>query len=310
VFTINYGYGYWRLQNNPTQYDKNFVIRIVNIKSEHADKWNAESAPEQLRKYKEMSQTPSSIGEPNLVIWPETAVIEDVNNEVWQNNFASFLKTNQALIVGYVRSSLFGQIYNSLGLVNNQGKLLDNYDKQHLFPFWEYQPMGDVEMSKTVGPSNLTAGESAKVIQVADKKFYPIICYEAGFSSSPFNELPRADFIAVISNDIWFVNSQTYTSASLKNFDYAGPAQHYQDAPIRAIEQGLPLYRAANGGVNVVIDSLGREIKLFTYKEGYIDEYLIKPLPKTLYAKFGDKLFLVLGSLVLLGLYIYQRRKK
>jgi apolipoprotein N-acyltransferase len=79
-----------------------------------------------------------------------------------------------------------------------------------------------------------------------------------------------------VTNDGWFGNS-------------TGPYQHLQQARVRAIEQGLPLVRAANTGISAVIDPLGRIVaRLGLGIEGLLDSSLPAAIPSTVYARFND----------------------
>ncbi len=86
----------------------------------------------------------------------------------------------------------------------------------------------------------------------------------------------RPGWIVNLTNDGWFGASP-------------GPYQHLQQARIRAIEQGLPLVRAANTGISAVVDPLGRIIgSLPLGTEGVLDARLPRPTPLTPYARMGD----------------------
>ena len=66
---------------------------------------------------------------------------------------------------------------------------------------------------------------------------------------------------------------------------------------MRAIEQGLPLVRAANTGISAVIDPLGRIVKSLPLgTEGVLDASLPRASMPPLYARTGD-----VGGLLVIG---------
>ena len=87
----------------------------------------------------------------------------------------------------------------------------------------------------------------------------------------------------------------------------AGPYQHFQQARVRAIEEGLPLVRAANTGISAVIDPVGRILaSLPLGTEGVLDAPLPRPTAPTLYVRTGDSLA---GLLLAGGLALVLRRR-
>ena len=119
--------------------------------------------------------------------------------------------------------------------------------------------------------------------------FLPLICYEAIFPGGLRAPEGRAEWLVQVTNDAWFGEA-------------SGPYQHFAQARVRAIEQGLPLARAANTGISAMIDPHGRVVASLGLGEaGFVDVVLPGVLPATLYARYGDVPALI-GMLGLLGL--------
>jgi apolipoprotein N-acyltransferase len=89
-----------------------------------------------------------------------------------------------------------------------------------------------------------------------------------------------------------------------------GPYQHFQQSRVRAIEEGLPLVRAANTGISAVTDSFGRVIKLLPLgAEGVLDSPLPRQIAPPFFARAGDgPIGLVLGVVTLILLRRRARR--
>jgi apolipoprotein N-acyltransferase len=110
----------------------------------------------------------------------------------------------------------------------------------------------------------------------------PIICYEAIFPRAIIEGAERPGVMLNVTNDGWFGNT-------------TGPRQHFQQARVRAVEEGLPLIRAANNGISAMIDGQGRVLaRLDLDVRGVIDAELPAPLPPPPYARFGDLIFLLM----------------
>src|SRR5208283_2130651 len=119
--------------------------------------------------------------------------------------------------------------------------------------------------------------------------FGPLICYEAIFPGQVADEADRPDWLVNITNDAWFGNS-------------AGPRQHLAAARLRAVEEGLPLLRAANTGITVGFDAFGHELgRLGLGETGVLVLALPGRLAATPFARLGLSVPLALGLAVLLA---------
>ena len=110
----------------------------------------------------------------------------------------------------------------------------------------------------------------------------PLVCYEVIFPGVAVPDGERPGWLLNLTDDAWFGIS-------------TGPYQHFQQARVRAIEEGLPLIRVANSGISAVVDPVGRIVaSLPLGEDGLLDSALPKPAPVTLYARTGDTPFIVL----------------
>jgi apolipoprotein N-acyltransferase len=67
---------------------------------------------------------------------------------------------------------------------------------------------------------------------------------------------------------------------------------------VRAVEEGLPLIRAANNGISAVVDGRGRIVAMLALNErGVIDSKVPSALEPPPYARVGDWTFVSLALL-------------
>src|SRR5260370_11219977 len=134
------------------------------------------------------------------------------------------------------------------------------------------------------GPIDYSAGSGPRTIDVPGlPPVSPLVCYEEIFPGEVVASAKRPAWLLNVTNDAWFGDS-------------AGPYRHFAIARTRAVEEGLPLVRAANTAISSVIDPYGRIVaRLGLGQRGTLDAPLPKTLGEpTLYGPFGDSTGLVM----------------
>lgn len=282
-----YGYGTYRLSHGIGMTEH--TLRIVQPSIPQSLKWTPEGRSESARLYAAMSRAEPEGKAPDIIIWPETALPATLREfSPWTSQLGALLPANAMLLTGAVRSTGEGEefrLYNSLVAIDQDGNRPDAYDKHQLVPFGEFVPLRHLLPLDKITPGNIdfSRGEGIRTLRVgAVPPFVPLICYESIFPWLSANHADRPQWLLNITNDGWYGTSP-------------GPHQHFDMARMRAIEQGLPLVRAANTGISAVIDPYGRVIKQLNLNaRGIIDQAVPASLAPTLYARAGDCLILVL----------------
>lgn len=273
------------------------TVRIVQPNAPQHLKWDPDWAPVFFDRLLRLSAEP---GTPDLVIWPETAVPFRLSGD--QPGLAQLAAASPApVLLGGIRVEGV-QGYNSAALVEPDGTLGAIYDKHHLVPFGEYLPLGG--LTKYLGlPSfgrrdgyGFMPGPGPRLIDLPVGRALPLICYEAIFPRDVNRAPERPDLLVQLTNDAWFGT-------------LAGPQQHLAQARFRAVEQGLPMIRAANTGISGIIDPAGRMTgSLALDTAGRLDLPLPSARPPTVYARTGDLPWLMLPILLLLAVTGRGRR--
>ncbi len=267
-------------------------LRLVQANIDQRLKWRADQRAANLLKHLRMSAAPG-IGQVTHVIWPEAAVPYFLANDaVVRDAIAAVTPPRGVVITGATRTTSPGvkpfRVWNSIHAVNEHGDVVGTYDKAHLVPFGEYVPLGRyLPLTKiTPGRVDFSAGPGPTTLELPGlPPVSPLICYEAIFPGAVLDAEKRPEWLLNLTNDGWFGAS-------------TGPHQHFAAARLRAVEEGLPLVRAANTGISAVLDPYGRVIgRLGLGVEGILDSPLPAPLGGlTLYARFGD--WILLGLLM------------
>lgn len=221
---------------------------------------------------------------PELIVWSETATASCLKYEGGDLDRLSDLakRLRSHLLIGSLDLATQGDYYNSAFLLSPKGGITYQYNKVHLVPFGEVIPLKRqfpflARFVERMGGGGFKAGEELTIFDIEGKRFGILICYEGIFDNLVRKFVKRgADFMINITNDAWYEK----TSA---------PYQHFSFSIFRAIENRVPIVRAANTGVSGFIDSQGRIRKdLDIFLEGtLIDEISLKE-KETFYTRFGN----------------------
>ena len=279
IAAAHFGYGYYALNlpEKPVAGKTAPVVRIVQPAIDQEAKIDtAADRAAIFDKHLSLSVQPPANGgkRPDIIVWPETAIpFILTDNRDALTRIADQLDDDQILITGAVRVEDMGpgvapRYYNSVYVIDGRGQIIGASDKTHLVPFGEYVPfeniLGYLGIENVVElPGGFSAAANRQLLTLPDGiKLYPLICYEIIFPNEMTSEIRQADAILNVTNDAWFGNTP-------------GPYQHFLQARVRAVEQGLPLIRSANTGVSAYVDAHGRLISGIDFNEqGFVDASL------------------------------------
>lgn len=273
------------------------VVRIVQPNAPQHQKWDPAWVPVFYDRHLELS---AGAPAPDLVVWSETAL-------PWTLGWSAVPLDEIAAGVGVpvlagIQRVEDGRAYNSAILISPDAQVDAIYDKHHLVPFGEYMPLPGLFRALGIralaerATYGFSAGPGPSVIDLPGiGPGLPLICYEAVFPRN-LRSATRPAVLVAMTNDAWFGAR-------------SGPYQHLVQARMRAIEQGLPMIRAANTGISAMINPAGRVLSQIPLGvSGVIDAALPAPLRVTVYARYGDAPVLIF-LILMTSVAIFRQRR-
>lgn len=297
---------------------KRIKVGLIQPNLDPYDKWAGNNLDDILDGYFELSDS-AITGGAELLVWPETALpayifsgaypaeAEKISGYVEQNKVP--VLTGMPDLVYYDKKDAppyskfneqmdyYYRTHNAAFLLQPGGKPMQRYGKMKLVPFGEKIPLADKIpligkfIKWGVGLSGWNEGIDTTLLTLTretetNKEFItdsvsvtPLICYESVYPvhTAELSSL-GANLIAVVTNDSWYGNT-------------SGPYQHRDFAKLRAVENRLPVVRAANGGISCLIDQRGnlRE-SLPMYTRGYLVTEVELGTGQTIFNRFPGAL--------------------
>jgi len=309
-------WGTWRLtQPLPPDVDGP-RLRIVQANIPQAEKWNPDARDWIFARYLNLSRGDALPGANEIthIVWPEAALPfvylfdDQIAKESQQTAFDRLLPPGVMLLTGANRAEtttrddgerVVSAVYNSVLALDDRGAVTARSDKAHLVPFGEYLPFQETLEALGIRqltnlPGGFAAGARINTLGLAGlPPVTPLICYEIIFPGAVIPAARPAWFLN-LTDDSWFGET-------------AGPYQHLHQARLRAVEEGLPVIRAANTGISAVIGPRGELRESLALGEmGTIDTTLPAALSAPLHARLGTAIpfiILIAGALVALALH-------
>lgn len=218
----------------------------------------------ELDAYEQLTRS-SFARKPLLIVWPESAVPGFANEHPeYVRRVARLAREGRAWLLTGAHTFPAGREHNSAFLFSPGGKLAARYDKVHLVPFGEYVPGRrwlPLLNRYPVRETDISPGEGFKILSAGKLRLGPIICFESAFPSiARLLSRRGANLLAMMTNDSFLTApSPGMLCGGLwgAGCRKAGAEQHMRQALFRAVENGLPVVRAAATGISCVISPTG-----------------------------------------------------
>jgi apolipoprotein N-acyltransferase len=300
-------WGTIRLRDNSLEGDGQSIrVGIVQGNVPQDQKWDQARANAIFEHYLDLTRKAAEQGA-QLVLWPESSTPFMFQEDPAGHEAVVQLarETHIYILVGSdeIDHSRPATYYNAAFLVGPDGRTLATYRKIHLVPFGEYVPLK--RLLFFVGPlvqqvGGFSAGHEAVLMPYGSHPFATAICYEIVYP-----ELVRqfvlggSQLITTITNDAWFGRS-------------SAAYQHFEQASLRAIEEGRYLVRSANTGISGFVDPYGRVLaRSRLFESAVIVREVRARTGLTVYARIGDVaayLSMLLTAAALMAAVVSGRR--
>jgi apolipoprotein N-acyltransferase len=252
-----------------------------------------------------LRETQESSALPRVVIWPESpmyfsyAQYAETRDTI--TRFAA--KNHTSVLFNAMEPAPASGTYNSAVLVNEEGRLVAQYDKIRLLPFGEYVPLprwlpGVSSIPTMVG--DFTPGAQYTLMPLGKARAGVFICFESAFPSiSRHFAQEGADVLVNISNDGYLGQTPVMR-------------QHLANTVFRAVENSRPVLRVTNTGITAFINARGQVMDATEGFQPTVRTWTVRRNleRKTFYTRFGDLFVGLCAAVSLVIAVISWRRRK
>jgi apolipoprotein N-acyltransferase len=253
-----------------------------------------------------MARRTDTAGLPRIVIWPESPMnFTYASDSEFRELVARFAaKNHTSVIFNSLEPAPLGGAYNAAVMVNEEGRLVAQYDKIRLLPFGEYVPVPRWLPGANLIPvmvGDFTPGAEYTLMPVGEARAGVFICFESAFPSIARRfAYEGADVLINISND-----------------GYLGPTpvmrQHLANVIFRAVENDRPILRVTNTGISAYINARGEVSDATAGFQPEVRTWTVTRAPpgQTFYTRHGDLfagLCALLSSLLVVSLPLSKRK--
>jgi apolipoprotein N-acyltransferase len=291
-------------------------VRVAVLQGNVAqdDKWNPALRDAITDRYLTMTREALAQGA-TFVIWPESSTPFYFEHDLVRGGAIRRLATHAGatLLIGSdqiepVKAAapterVQQRFYNAAFLVKPDGTTGAVYRKMQLVPFGEYVPLQSLLFF--AGPiigavadfAPFTAGTAPVPLPVGSHRASTAICYEVIYPNLIRRSvLDGSELLTTITNDAWYGRS-------------SAAYQHWDQASMRAIEQGRYLARAANTGISGFVDPYGRVMtKAGLFEPAVLVQDLRFLTDRTVYNRIGDLVAWLSLTLTATALLVARRR--
>lgn len=282
-------------------------VSLIQGNIDQGIKWDPAFMEATIAIYERLTREAAAAGT-DLVVWPESAApffFQDESPESLRIR-ALARSIKGSLLLGspaYEDGRERRRYFNSAFMVSSQGEVLGRSDKVHLVPFGEYVPLAKLLpfVHKLVaGVGDFSPGESFTPLDGPKGKVGVLVCFEGIFPEISRRYVREgAGMLVNITNDAWYGRS-------------SAPYQHLSMAVLRAVENRVPLVRAANTGITAIIDRNGR-ISQSTglFREAYLNGVVRPGGGGSVYTRFGDVFAIIcLAASAVIAVEGFRKKRK
>jgi apolipoprotein N-acyltransferase len=309
IILLFFVYGKIRLNNLEHDFPRQSItVGLIQGNIGKDIKWSPASLQYSFDKYFEISRKAVKQGA-QLLIWPETAIPtylpQEPPNMAKMRTFVDSI--NIPVLTGTESYNTLApreyDAFNSAILLKPHLQDYQIYSKIHLVPMSEKIPFADHfrKLQKVeLGQANFSSGRELTIFENDGMKFGTLICFESAFPGYASGFIRNgAKFLVVITNDMWFGRTSLFE-------------QHAMMAVFRAIENRVPVVRAANTGISMAVDKRGR---ILVKSDVFTDDCLIAKIypesSRSTYNKIGDIIPQSAAVIVLISLVVaFWKRKE